>query len=413
MFEMLRDAVLPEEMILGQLPTAMRYGACHYRLSYEPIRGNDALAGVLIVIDDVTEALKRAREEAEQKEQLAISRRLSRDRSSLLGFFEEGRALMDKIREEGASADELRAPIHTLKGSAGMLELEVFVSLCHSAESAIAEGTFGPDTVAGLSERWTALEAALELLLGRDGRNQVDVTRSDLEALVSRMRSGAGAEEAIETLERWQLHPLARPLGHLGERARELCKRLDRGECALRIDDGGLLGDPREGSKLWAALVHLVRNAVDHGFETQEERRALGKPLPATLELCARQDGNSVLIEVTDDGRGIAWETVRERALEQGLPSSSFGDLVEALFAPSLSTRTEVTATSGRGIGLCAVRNEVASFGGSIELESEPGRGARWMVRVPPRALGIRLVTPASGKHVSNPPPRERHQHSA
>jgi chemotaxis protein histidine kinase CheA len=113
-----------------------------------------------------------------------------------------------------------------------------------------------------------------------------------------------------------------------------------------------------------------------------------------------------VLIEIVDDGRGVAWERVRRRAEERGLSSASRADLVEALFAPELSTRDEVTAISGRGMGLSAVRGEVESLGGSITMASETGRGCSWVVRVPATALGVRSthtpandVRPAAGQH--------------
>jgi predicted ATPase/HPt (histidine-containing phosphotransfer) domain-containing protein len=395
-FEMLAEDVLPERVSLAQLPTALKCGERQYRLSYEPIRCNGVLVDLLIVVDDVTEARKRAREESEQQEELAISRWLSRDRPNLLGFFEEGRALVNRIRETADCPDELRSPLHTLKGNAAMLDFSLLASLCHRAENGIEEGASVREAASEISARWTALEASLELLIGRDGRNRIELSRSELETLLTRLKAGAGANDAIEALERWQLEPLARPLGHLGERARELCRRLGRAECTPLIDDGGLIGDPRRGAKLWAAMVHLVRNAVDHGFESHEERSALGKSLPATIALRAHQSEGVVRIEISDDGRGVAWQTVRERAEACGLPSTSRADLVAALFAPSFSTRTEVTEISGRGVGLSAMRQEVAAMGGSIELESEPGLGCRWVLCVPSAALGTRTTSASS-----------------
>jgi two-component system chemotaxis sensor kinase CheA len=383
----------------------MSYGDRHYHFSYEPIRTGDALVGLLLVVGDVTDALKRAEADAEQKEQLAIARWLSHDRESLLGFFEEGRALLERVSGDGASTDDVRAPLHTLKGNAGMLGFEVLARLCHEAENAIEAGTFGRQSVLELTQRWGALETSLDLLLGHDGRNRIEVPRSELSALIARLRAGACVDDAIEALECFELQPLSRPLGHLGERALELCGRSFRKELAISVDDGGLLGDTREGSRLWAALVHLVRNAVDHGIEPPEERRTLGKPLPATLEFRANLDGDCAVIEIADDGRGIDWERVQVRAQERGLPRSSRADLVEALFAPSLSLRDDVTAISGRGIGLGAVRGEVEALGGSIELESEPGRGCRFRVRVPAQTLGVRSGTPKADGRASSPAP--------
>jgi predicted ATPase/GAF domain-containing protein/HPt (histidine-containing phosphotransfer) domain-containing protein len=396
MFDLLIEGSLPEALGLDQMPAALSYAGRQFRFGYEAIRVDEKLSGLLIIVDDVTEALKRAREEAEQKEELAISRRVSRDRANLVGFFDEGRELVNRICREGASLDEVRGPLHTLKGNAAMLGLELLASLCHQLEDAIDAEAFSADAVSTIAERWRALESTLDLLLGRDGRKRVDVASSDLDALIHRLEAGAGPREVLEALVRWRLEPLARPLGHLGELALGLCRRLNRAELALRIDDAGLLGDAEKGSKVWAALVHIVRNAVDHGLETSDERDALGKPKPATLQIRARREAESVLIEIVDDGRGVAWERVRQKAQERGLPSASRADLVEALFAPELSTRDQVTATSGRGMGLSAVREDVESLGGSISMASETGRGCSWAVRVPAAALGVRTEPPAS-----------------
>jgi two-component system, chemotaxis family, sensor kinase CheA len=268
--------------------------------------------------------------------------------------------------------------------------LNLLASLCHRAETAIGEGSFGPEVVLGLTERWGALEATLNLLLGRDGRNRLEVPRTELKAMVSRLRAGASTDEAIELLERLELRPLSQPLGYLGERAVELSRRLDRVEPAIHVDDHGLAGEPEQGSKLWAALVHLIRNAVDHGLERPDERRASGKAFPATLELGASREGNSVLIEIADDGKGIDWTRIQELAERRGLASASRADLTEALFATALSTRDELSEISGRGMGLDAVRREIRALGGSIEVESELGRGCRFKLRVPSGALGVR-----------------------
>jgi two-component system chemotaxis sensor kinase CheA len=173
------------------------------------------------------------------------------------------------------------------------------------------------------------------------------------------------------------------------------------------------LGDAEKGSKLWSALVHIVRNAVDHGLDTAEERNALGKPQQATLQLRARAEAGSVLIEIIDDGRGVAWERVRQRAAERGLPSASRADLIEALFAPELSTRDQVTAISGRGMGLSAMREEVESLGGSIRMESETGRGCSWVVRVPAAALGVRVTDGPASDIRTTPTAKARHRQMA
>ncbi|HEY3497603.1 MAG TPA: ATP-binding protein, partial [Polyangiaceae bacterium] len=139
----------------------------------------------------------------------------------------------------------------------------------------------------------------------------------------------------------------------------------------------------------WASAVHLVRNAVDHGIETSEERRSSGKSENGSLVLRARSEAGSFVFEIEDDGRGIDWERVRARAREWGLPAESAADLERALFTDGLSTREEANELSGRGVGMAAVLGSCETLGGSIAVHSEPGTGTRVRVTLPagPRVI--------------------------
>lgn len=136
-------------------------------------------------------------------------------------------------------------------------------------------------------------------------------------------------------------------------------------------------------------LAHLVRNAVDHGIETPKEREAAGKPTRGTVKLNAYHQGNQVVIEVSDDGRGIAREKLVRRAIEQGAISANEAEkLTEAaanqlIFQPGLSTADEVTQVSGRGVGMDAVAGALERLKGIIEIQSKSGAGTTFRVMVP------------------------------
>ncbi len=140
------------------------------------------------------------------------------------------------------------------------------------------------------------------------------------------------------------------------------------------------------------ALKHLVINAVDHGCETSAERVAAGKPAEATVTVAARSAGGTVVLEVSDDGRGIDADAVRRAAIERGLlPEDSTlagSALLSLLFAPAMSTAETVTETSGRGVGLDVVHTSVEDLGGSIEVRTEPGRGSTFSLTLP-LTLGV------------------------
>jgi two-component system chemotaxis sensor kinase CheA len=134
-------------------------------------------------------------------------------------------------------------------------------------------------------------------------------------------------------------------------------------------------------------LVHLVRNAVDHGIESPADRRARGKPETGSLTLAAYQQGGSIFIEVVDDGRGLDRERILRKAVEVGLVSSPEGMADEQVYAliwePGFSTADKVTEVSGRGVGTDVVKRNVTALGGSISIQTTPGRGTTFRVKLP------------------------------
>jgi two-component system chemotaxis sensor kinase CheA len=136
-------------------------------------------------------------------------------------------------------------------------------------------------------------------------------------------------------------------------------------------------------------LMHLLRNSVDHGIELPETRVANGKVPQGTITLIAYQAGAQVVLEISDDGHGIDLETVQERAIERGLISSRSSNnltdeqLFQMLFASGFTTRDVVTETSGRGVGLDVVREEISQLKGSIEVFSEADKGTRFVIKLP------------------------------
>lgn len=185
-----------------------------------------------------------------------------------------------------------------------------------------------------------------------------------------------------------RLIPLSGVLAGFPRAARDMAKEQGKEvECVVKGGETGVdksillsLNDP---------LVHLVRNCVDHGIETPEERARAGKPRVGRITLSARTDGDLLAVTVEDDGRGISAQKVRAAALEKGIvgeqqaASLSARAAMDLIFMPGFSTREQAGETSGRGVGLDVVRKRVTSLGGSVTVESEPGKGARFTLRMP------------------------------
>ncbi len=159
-------------------------------------------------------------------------------------------------------------------------------------------------------------------------------------------------------------------------------------------------------------MVHLVRNAVDHGIETPAERRAAGKAEQGTIHLHACHQGNQVVIEIRDDGRGIDVPAVLAKAVSSGLASAeqaahmADGEAVELIFQPGFSTAGQVSEISGRGIGMDVVKATVQKLKGSISIETQPGHGATFQLRLPLTLAIIRaMLFRVSGRMYALPLP--------
>jgi two-component system chemotaxis sensor kinase CheA len=188
----------------------------------------------------------------------------------------------------------------------------------------------------------------------------------------------------------WRLEPARARLARIAEQATALAERLGKAPLQVDIQANDVRVERERWGDFWAACVHVIRNAVDHGVETPEEREALGKRVPARLRLTTAVSGGRFLIEFADDGRGIDWSAARAAAEARGLPARTQADLTAALFADGLSTRREATELSGRGVGLAAVRDACTKLGGTIEVESAPRQGTTF-----------RFIWPASAAYVS------------
>ena len=187
--------------------------------------------------------------------------------------------------------------------------------------------------------------------------------------------------------------------------ARDLAAELGK-SVELQIDGGDVELDREMIEMIRDPLTHIVRNAIDHGLESAPERARAGKPAKGMLKVCARQSGNQILIEVIDDGKGIDAAAVLRKAVSAGLVGEDEGrrlstaQKLDLVFQPGLSTAREVTAISGRGVGLDVVRANIERIGGTVEVDSELGRGLRLILRLPLTLTIIPALTVSAGGRV-------------
>ncbi len=185
-----------------------------------------------------------------------------------------------------------------------------------------------------------------------------------------------------------RMQPIGRLFRKYPRVARDLARQLGK-QCELILCGEDTEIDKTMIEDLNDPLVHLVRNAVDHGVEPPEERVRLGKPAKSEIRLEARQEGDHILIAVSDDGRGMRPEVIRTKAVAKGLISAEEADALDErqalnlIFLPGFSTKDQASDVSGRGVGMDVVKTNIEKLNGAISIESEPGKGSCFTIRLP------------------------------
>jgi len=254
-------------------------------------------------------------------------------------------------------------------------------------ESTIRVDTARLDQVLNLSgeigltkNRLTSLRA--DILAGRndsDTLHALDQAVSQLDLLVSDLQN---------SVMKTRMQPIGRLFQKYPRIARDLARQLGKDvELAL-------IGEETEVDKtmiedLADPLVHLVRNAVDHGIESPAERLAAGKPAKSIVRLEARQEGDHIVLIIADDGRGMSPERIRAKAIEKGIIKEEEANTLDdrqslnLIFLPGFSTMAQASAVSGRGVGMDVVKTNIQKLNGSVEIRSEPGKGSVFIISLP------------------------------
>ena len=427
-------------LLVGELCKTMADGRSKYlQLSWSPICGDDdTVEKIMVCVRDVSELRVLEAEAEQQKRELQMIGQIlavSQDKfhsfiTSAQRFIAENEALLAGAHgAEPQLASQLFRNMHTIKGNARTYGLLQLTDVAHEAEQAYDAlrngGAFDrASLLAQLCEVATAIDeyAALnEVKLGRqasDARGSAEpylrVDREMLEAMLARLesidlRTASSADLAAVVR---QTRDALREVGSasieavlsgvfasLPSLATELCKEPP----IVRVSDQGIRLQEAIGESLHNVFMHLCRNSLDHGIEDAAERLALKKPAAGTIRLDLAQAGGWLELRLSDDGRGLALAAIRRKAVARGLVAADAGisdeALAELIFAAGFSTASAVSAVSGRGVGMDAVRDFIKREGGSIRLafiDDKSGaefRSFETVIRLPARyAVGTAPV---------------------
>lgn len=228
--------------------------------------------------------------------------------------------------------------------------------------------------------RLTSLRA--DILAGKndaDTLHALDQAVSQLDLLVSDLQN---------SVMKTRMQPIGRLFQKYPRIARDLARQLGKDVELV------LAGEETEVDKtmiedLADPLIHLIRNAVDHGVESPEERAQMGKPAKSLVRLEARQEGDHIVLIIADDGKGMSAERIRAKAIEKGLITEEDANTLDErqslglIFLPGFSTKSQISDVSGRGVGMDVVKTNIQKLNGSVDIRSEPGKGSVFIISLP------------------------------
>ncbi len=256
------------------------------------------------------------------------------------------------------------------------------------ADSAAKKTKTGKTVRVDIDRLDVLLNLVSELIIQKtrlEGLEGIEKTQSYVETVEYLERISTNLHDAVMKV---RMVPVETVFNRFPRMIRDISKNLGK-EVELTMSGEETELDRTVIDEIGDPLIHLLRNSCDHGIESVEQRKNLGKPEVGLIELKAYQDGNNVVIEVGDDGQGINVEKVKKKAIERGLINKDMAanltkkDIIDFLFKPSFSTADKVTDLSGRGVGLDVVKTKIEALGGFVEVETELGKGSRFYIRLP------------------------------
>lgn len=397
-WELVVDNSLPMEVALDQLPKRLNRDGRHYTLGFRLLGATDSPTGALLIVSDVTNEVAARAEQDRQRENVAIFEHIGKDRGGFVEFFDETSEMLKKLNGgTPLTVNQSMALTHTIKGNAAQFGAWSVAAIAHELETTIVDSQAAPtpEMVTRLSDTWATLATRVRELLG-SARGRLDLYHGDLDELTKLAARAGTPNVVLEAIERLKREPVALRFSRMSDQLERLALRFGKPTPEVVIEHGGVRLPASRFGSFWSSLVHVLRNTMDHGIETAEERVAQGKPEHGVVTLSARTTSTEITIEIADDGRGFDWSKVAAKAKKLGWPCTTRRDLEMALFRGGVSTKDEVTDVSGRGVGLSAVFDRCRALNGSITVDSTPGKGTRMTFRFPLRGNETSLAPTAS-----------------
>ncbi|MBF0314769.1 MAG: HAMP domain-containing protein [Oligoflexia bacterium] len=369
---------LPFSDLIGLCPKELTVKEKNIELLYKDIRNSDdKLTHVMVVATDVTELRKlQEQKEAESKLNNAIIKILQAKND-----FAENVEMANTLDKYKNDLSEFKRKLHTLKGSFGFLGCHDFAEVCHKFEDQLKDD----HSMEALDKACVDIKEVVNtfvdkyqhvLNISKNSGRTIDVPSNTLHRVLELAYQTNASEGVINELTNILERPINESFGWIENVFKATAERFGKEVLPVVWDDSSVAFDPDNYRSLCKSLIHIPRNSADHGIESPCDRECLGKPREGKLTIQLKLDKGMYYLTIKDDGHGVDFGKVKKKAKTLSLKEpQTMEETHELLFTDGFSIKEEITETSGRGVGLSAIREEARRLDGDAKIESVEGEG--------------------------------------
>lgn len=376
------------------------------KLEYYPIRDfKNEISGVVLVATDISELIQAQKKAETEKANSQFILKVVKQKKSFQTYYSESSRIFKEFLNSTQTApglwdlDLVFRLLHTLKGGAASFSVKNVSEIAHQLENQVLQLRNEPEQFN--RDQWDHNEQifiqafkefqsdALELLGTSHSHSQVEkveIPKAQLSQIIELLSFWSKTRAFSESLEKEYLtEPLSETFASYEYLVQSTAEQLGKKIKPLSYTNPEIRWSPEPYKAFVSSLVHVFRNAIDHGLETPAERLEAKKSEEGCITISASQTSDSIEIVISDDGKGISKERIEMKMKEKGISLENLSEkqILLQIFEPQFSTKDQVTDLSGRGVGLDAVKYEVENLGGTIDLETNLGQGTRFIFKLP------------------------------
>lgn len=378
-------------------------GGKNISLQYFPLRTEEgAMDGVVVVATDITDLVEAKKQAEREKEYAKLIINLVKSKREISRFARDSEQIFfhlnNELKNNKPDLEAVYRYLHTLKGGAASFSIQEMAHSCHDAETLV--NTYKElatsenleklkQSAAAVSVKFNEFQNNAQEILGKKTFSQdrtIEISYSKVNQLIQSVQKSTDVFKASEII---SSEVLMEPIGSFFEPYKELTARLAEQEgkqiAPVEMHNTELLVLPEVYSQLFSTFVHAFRNNVDHGIEFPAARQEKGKKPEGKISVYFEIKNSDLIIKITDDGGGIDPQKIRAKLAAKSIQTAHESDeqVIQHIFDSQFSTRDVVTETSGRGVGMDAIKSASQSLGGSVYVKSEVHKGTELTVCVP------------------------------